>query len=213
MEGRAGAERTQARTPNCMSPPPGAPPSTFYGFRVLSNSACAPVLLFVFCTCLEPSGARRGLSLARGFLRVFKLSFAWRSSSLEPVGPVQTRRVQGLVGSGSGSRPLVLFKHRLCKRPENGASRPGPRRRLGTSEIPQAFWERQPEAAEAPRTLAALKNFAGRPWEPRKALGSPRLRSQKPTQRAKTGGIWEHCRSPDGFSAFALLDGPGLTQY
>ena len=61
-----------------------------YVFRVLSNSDRAPVFLFVFCTCLDQAGARFGLGLARSFLCLLRLSRAWRPSSLESVGPVQT---------------------------------------------------------------------------------------------------------------------------
>ena len=54
MRGCAGAGSTQARTPICTSPPPLAlhPGLDLYGFRVLSNSDRAPVLLLVLCTCL-----------------------------------------------------------------------------------------------------------------------------------------------------------------
>ena len=53
MTGCAGAGSTQARTPICTSPPPLAlhPGLDLYGFRVLSNSDRAPVLLLVLCTC------------------------------------------------------------------------------------------------------------------------------------------------------------------
>ena len=54
MRGCPGAGSTQARTPICTSPPPLAlhPGLDLYGFRVLSNSDRAPVLLLVLCTCL-----------------------------------------------------------------------------------------------------------------------------------------------------------------
>ena len=54
MRGCAGAGSTQARTPTCTSPPPLAlhPGLDLYGFRVLSNSDRAPVLILVLCTCL-----------------------------------------------------------------------------------------------------------------------------------------------------------------
>ena len=54
MRGCAGAGGTQARTPICTSPPPLAlhPGLDLYGFRVLSNSDRASVLLLVLCTCL-----------------------------------------------------------------------------------------------------------------------------------------------------------------
>ena len=47
MRGCAGAGSTQTRTPICTSPPPLAlhPGLDLYGFRVLSNSDRAPVLL------------------------------------------------------------------------------------------------------------------------------------------------------------------------
>ena len=97
MRGCTGAGSTQARTLTCMSPPPLAlhPCLDLYGFRVLSNSDRAPVFL-IFCSCLDQAGARFGLGLARGFLCLLRLSLAWRPSSLEPAGPVQTIRVQGL---------------------------------------------------------------------------------------------------------------------
>ena len=54
MRGCDGAGSTQARTPMCTSPPPLAlhPGLDLYGFRVLSNSDRALVLLLVLCTCL-----------------------------------------------------------------------------------------------------------------------------------------------------------------
>ena len=79
--------------PDLHEPTAGAP--SLYGFRVLLSSGRAPVFLFVFCTCLDQAGGVRfGLGLARGFLCL--LSLAWKISSLEPAGPVQTTRVQGL---------------------------------------------------------------------------------------------------------------------
>ena len=96
----AGAGSTQARTVTCMSKPALAlhPCRHLYGFlyvfRVISNSDPVPVFMFIFRTCLGKAGARFGLGLGRGFLCLLRLSLAWRPSSLEPVGPVQPRRVR-----------------------------------------------------------------------------------------------------------------------
>ena len=105
-EGRPGAGSTQGHAPNRMSPPPLALFSRLdlLGFRALSNSDRVPVFLFVFCTCLDQAGARLGLYLARGFLRV---SLAWMPSSLESIWrPDQMAARFGFV---SGSRPRVFF--------------------------------------------------------------------------------------------------------
>ena len=82
MRGCAGASSTQAHTPISGGHPSrrSTLASTFYGFRVLSNSDRAPVFLFVV---LRLVGSGSWL-------------LAWRPANLEPAGPVQTRRVQGL---------------------------------------------------------------------------------------------------------------------
>ena len=98
MRGCTGAGSTQARTVTCMSPPfrwRSTLASTFKGFG-FSRTLIALVSSYVFCTCLDQAGARFGLGLARGRLCLLRLDVAWRPSSLEPVGPVQTTRVQGL---------------------------------------------------------------------------------------------------------------------
>ena len=79
---------------------------------------------YVFCTCLDQAGARFELRLARGFLCLLRLNLAWRPSSLESVGPVQTRRAARF-GFGSGSRPLVLLWLDASNPEQMDLSRPG----------------------------------------------------------------------------------------
>ena len=93
MRGCAGAGSTQPRTPTCMSPPPLAlhPRLDLHGFTVLSNSDRAPVFLFVLqsmaggCKVWAGSGSR--------LLVLIELEPS-RPLSLEPGGPVQTRRAR-----------------------------------------------------------------------------------------------------------------------
>ena len=109
MRGCAGAGSSQARTLTCMSPPPLAlhPCLDRYGFRVLSNSDRAPVILIVLCTRLvrdwalpghlsRPGGCAVWAGSGSEVLVLIAIEAAWRPSSLEPGGLLQTRRVPGL---------------------------------------------------------------------------------------------------------------------
>ena len=76
MRGCAGAGSTQARTPTCRSPP------------LLATLIVFPFSYLMLFTCLDQTGANFGwVWLGASFCR---------PASLEPVGPVQARRVHGL---------------------------------------------------------------------------------------------------------------------
>ena len=117
MRGCAGAGSTQARTPICTSPPPLAlhPRLDLYGFRVLSNSDRAPVLLLVLCTCL----ACWKLDLLGPCSRpvvFFRRCPDWMlpiSNNWIWVCKLDLSRPDGCrFGFGGGSRPLVFFRRR-----------------------------------------------------------------------------------------------------
>ena len=124
MRGCAGAGSTQARTPICTSPPPLAlhPGLDLYGFRVLSNSDRAPVLLIVLCTCLacrkldlsRPDGCQFGFGGGSRPLVFFRRCPGWMlpiSNNWIWVCKLDLSRADGCqFGFGGGSRPLVFFR-------------------------------------------------------------------------------------------------------
>ena len=155
MRGCAGAGSTQARTLTCMSSPSLAlhPCLDLYWFWVLLNSDRAPGFFFFVCTCPDQAGASFGLGPARGFLCLLRLSLAWRSSSLAPVGAVQTIRVQGLGlslgvhGTGRLSAPqasdvLEQALNPLCKK---SAGKGGP----GVQDLAQGPLKGCPNSKQA----------------------------------------------------------------
>ena len=114
MRGCAGAGSTQARTPICTSPPPLAlhPGLDLYGFRVLSNSDRAPVLLLVLCTCL----ACWKLDLLGPKVLVWVWGWLEACRFLQTVPGLVASNLEQLdldgcqFGFGVGSRPLVFFR-------------------------------------------------------------------------------------------------------
>ena len=103
--------------------------STFYAFKVLSNSDRAPVFLFVSCTCLDQAGKKVWLGLARGFL----------PEGLQALNQLHLSRL-GVQGLDLG-RSLVFIKWSGRQREERPGGPGGSEDPAALLRVPGKSWE------------------------------------------------------------------------
>ena len=103
--------------------------STFYAFKVLSNSDRAPVFLFVSCTCLDQAGKKVWLGLARGFL----------PGGLQALNQLHLSRL-GVQGLDLG-RSLVVIKWSGRQREERPGGPGGSEDPAALLRVPGKSWE------------------------------------------------------------------------